>query len=325
MSRRRLGFTLIELLVVIAIIGVLIALLLPAIQQAREAARRAQCQNNLKQIGLACANYVDGHGTLPPSRFIGMDFSALSYLLPYVDATQLYESINYEVPAPAPGVPPVNHPANDTVRNTVVATFLCPDDDKNRHPADGAPVNYWVNKGMDIVWFLPNWPPMPPVNTSFPQPNGVFFHNSKIKYKDLLDGTSKTAFFSERLQRDGSNGISSMPEDIFLSTDSPTTPDEAVDMCNAVDKSNLANQFPFEMGSPWLHGQHAYTHISSPNQPSCGFLFVLRQTMPPSSRHPGGVNVLFGDGSVTMISNTIDIMCWRALGTRDGGENCHDF
>ncbi|HVJ80173.1 MAG TPA: H-X9-DG-CTERM domain-containing protein, partial [Planctomycetia bacterium] len=111
-----------------------------------------------------------------------------------------------------------------------------------------------------------------------------------------------------------------LESDICLGATAPTTPDEAYEHCKQIDTSNLALQFPFFMGAPWIHGQHAYTHVSPPNAISCGFLSTLRSTMPPSSRHPGGVNVLLGDGSVTFAASTIDLAIWRATGTRDGSE-----
>ena len=107
---------------------------------------------------------------------------------------------------------------------------------------------------------------------------------------------------------------------LFLAFGSPTTPDQAMQQCNAVDITDLSNQFPFFMGAPWTHGQHTYLHATPPNTRSCGFLPVLRAVMPASSRHPGGVNLLLGDGSVRFVRDTISIGTWQALGTMNGGE-----
>ena len=119
---------------------------------------------------------------------------------------------------------------------------------------------------------------------------------------------------------DGSNAIVSPRSDVFFSPAAPTTIDDAVRLCQAVDITNLSNQFPLFMGSPWVNGQHVYQHVMGPNSRSCGFFTALRAIMPPSSRHPGGVNLLLGDGSVRFIKDTINVPTWRALGTISGGE-----
>jgi prepilin-type processing-associated H-X9-DG protein len=119
---------------------------------------------------------------------------------------------------------------------------------------------------------------------------------------------------------DGSNSIVSPIEDVFLAMTAPATPDDAVQQCAAVNVNDLSNQFPFFMGAPWMDGQHCYLHASPPNTRSCGFLSTQRAVMPPSSRHPGGVNLLLGDGSVHFITNSINLPTWRALGSRNGGE-----
>jgi prepilin-type processing-associated H-X9-DG protein len=249
---------------------------------------------------------------------MGMEFSTLSYVLPQLEQSILYNSINYLVPPPAPSSNPVFHPANDTARVQIVEGFICPSDLPNPLPSLGGAINYWSNLGSGIVWFLPNFPPG--TNVGMPAPDGVFFLNSHVRYSNIVDGAAHTAFFSERLQGDGSNGIISLREDIFLGMTTPTNPDEALEQCRQVNTSNLASQFPFTMGAPWLHGQHSYTHVSPPNDVTCGFLFSLRQTMPPSSRHPGGVNELYGDGSVRFVGNGIALPVWRGLGTRAGQE-----
>lgn len=196
----------------------------------------------------------------------------------------------------------------------------CPSDVENPLAAIGGATNYMANKGNGIVW-QDNSPP----NDTMPPPNGVFYYNSSIKFADIHDGLSYTAFFSERLLGDGSNSIISPIEDVFMATTSPTTPDQAIADCNAVDINNLANQFPFQMGAPWDDGQHTYLHASTPNTRSCGFLAVLRAVMPASSRHPNGVNMLLGDGSVRFVPNTIDLETWRALGSRNGKEPIGDY
>jgi prepilin-type N-terminal cleavage/methylation domain-containing protein/prepilin-type processing-associated H-X9-DG protein len=307
MSRRRAGFTLIELLVVIAIIGVLIALLLPAVQAAREAARRAQCTNNLKQIGIAMHNYHDALGALPMGQVPVTSYSALSLALPYFEQSTSYAAVNFSLPN--------SDPSNNTVRMTQISSFLCPSDYPNRLPSRGAATNYHANKGGQVIWTDATGP-----NAGMPAPNGIFVYGLSVRFAEVSDGTSNTAFFSERTLADGNNAVVSPLEDVFFSPASPATPDEAMQICRAVNINDLATQFPLFMGAPWLNGQHTYQHISPPNDRSCGYFLINRATMPPSSRHPGGVNVLLGDGSVRFVKQTINLATWRGLGTRSSGE-----
>lgn len=324
--RRRTGFTLIELLVVIAIIAVLIALLLPAVQMAREAARRAQCKSHMKQLGLALQNYVDTFGVLPmgdvqedPNTNFGAKFySGFSLLLPFLESQIYYDQINFQITGDRP-TPGVVRPENSTVRESILSVFLCPSDLENPLPSAGGATNYNVNRGATIVFF-PH-----PANASLGQPNGLFWWNSRVLPRDIIDGLSKTAAFSERIIVDGNNGLISPREDIFTDANEPLTLDEAVQVCDAIDISSLASQFPLFMGAPWLHGQHAYQHVGTPNGRSCGWRTVLRANMVASSRHPGGVHVTLADGSVQFVSDSIDLPVWRAIGTRAGNETGVSF
>ncbi|HEY1860012.1 MAG TPA: DUF1559 domain-containing protein [Gemmataceae bacterium] len=305
--RLRRGFTLIELLVVIAIISILIGLLLPAVQKVREAASRMSCTNNLKQIGLASHNYHDSLGRLPSAQVPTTRYSALSEMLPFLEQDNLNNLISFNLSC--------YDPANDVPRMAEIKIFKCPSDVSNPLPARGGSINYMANKGSGIVWQDATGP-----NANMPPPDGVFVYGAQNRFADITDGLSQTAFFSERIFGDGSNAIVSPIGDVFLALTSPTTPDEAIQQCNAIDINDLSHQFPFFMGAPWMDGQHTYMHSAPPNTRSCGFLMVLRAVMPASSRHTGGVNVLLGDGSVHFIQNSIDLNAWRAMGTRNGGD-----
>jgi hypothetical protein len=167
-----------------------------------------------------------------------------------------------------------------------------------------------------IVWQSSSFPP----NTALPMPNGVFYGNSATRLAEITDGLSNTGFYSERMVGDATTGIVSPIADVFFDHGAPLTPDDAMRQCWAINIYDLNNQLPMVMGVPWVDGQHITLHVTPTNTRSCGFFTVNRAVMPPSSRHPGGVNLLSGDGSVKFIKDSIDLQTWRALGTRAGGE-----
>jgi prepilin-type N-terminal cleavage/methylation domain-containing protein/prepilin-type processing-associated H-X9-DG protein len=306
----RRAFTLIELLVVISVIAVLIALLLPAVQAAREAARRVQCVNNEKQIGLALHNYHEARECLPGSSLGG--FSALSQVLPFLEQSTLFNALNFSQA--------MTDPSNNTVLMTVVNGFICPSDLPDSQPSRGGQTNYMADQGSWIVFQSATGP-----NANLPPPNGVFFSLSAIRFADITDGLANTGFFSERQLDFPSNAIISPIADVFFPRGAPLTIDDAVQQCQALDITDLANQAPVFMGAPWVNGQHVFQHITGPNTRSCGFFTVNRAVMPPSSRHPGGVNLLLGDGSVRFVKDSINIPTWRGIGTRAGGEIIGDY
>lgn len=313
----KLGFTLVELLVVIAIIGILVGLLLPAVQAAREAARRMQCSNNLKQMGLAMHNYESTHKRFPPGNLAGAWSTGISVharLLPYLEQGNSYVLVDFSEA--------YNHPKNDLARLQQVSTFLCPSDISGSLPAAlGGKNNYYANAGTSLMAGSPPTDPADP-NFGLSAPTGVFFRDSRIGSRDITDGLSFTAAFSEKLLGDGNNGIATAISDTFRPGTFPATPDAAVADCFAVDVSDLSKQGVSNVGAPWLWAYHSttmYYHIAPPNTRSC--MYPPGRIMTTAgSRHAGGVQVLLCDGSVQFLSQSLDLSIWRGLGTRQGGE-----
>lgn len=305
---RRQAFTLIELLVVIAIIAILIGLLLPAVQKVREAAARMQCQNNLKQIGLAVHNFHDTNKKFPP----GVDpnrFAAQTHLLPFLEQENVYRLINLNLPA--------NHTANDAATAISLACFTCPSDPQTSTPAEWGGNNYYFNYGPDIDWR----------QAVTRGPFGMFTDKGVSLSGGFPDGTSNTACFSERLKGDWSNALPTPTSDLINpQVTPPTTSDQALTACRAANFSDLSYQWRSDSGAYWIQGNHAtlYQHASPPNDPSCGWPANYggnnTVTNAASSAHTGGVNLLLCDGSVRFVGDRIQLSTWRSLGSRNGGE-----
>ncbi len=314
MKARRSGFTLIELLVVIAIIAILIALLLPAVQQAREAARRSQCRNNLKQFGLAIHNYHDAYNCFPMGSATGASnqISAHARLLPSMDQAPLYNLVNFNVD--------YLHASNLNARMTNVPTFVCPSNVDALPGSLGGRNTYCWNGGNGVVMYDSGL-------AGQPEPNGVLYNTRRYRFNDVTDGLSNTAVMAEKMTGDGSQTISSPRTDTFRPGTYPNTADEAVQQCNAMDVTNLSLQGVSNVGAPWLqqyHSTNQYSHVMPPNGRSCMFP-PGRIATASNSQHTGGVHVLLGDGSVRFVSESIDIRVWRNIGSINGGEVVSDF
>ncbi len=348
-SPTRRGFTLIELLVVIAIIAVLIALLLPAVQSAREAVRRAQCTNNLKQIGLAMHNYVTNTGSLPWGDGPWWnEWSAHTMLLPYLEQVPLYNSINFGNALPFGGAPfNINNPINTTATYTRINGFNCPSDPDRLTDPNGHN-NYMDNSGSGansmyagiagtLGW---NGPEAGPFIYS---DNGTVtnFGGTAIGVQAVTDGLSNTAAFSERLKAIGSNfTATSAPFDFGKPTASIAYPQSNVPtnvemlpqawykLCSqtppmpAPGGQDWANFIDDNIsGAMWVSGQPSctrYVHIMPPNTWTCRN--GLQMSHVANSYHPGIVNVLMCDGSVKAIKSSVSVQTWWALGSRAANE-----
>ncbi|GIW94862.1 MAG: prepilin-type N-terminal cleavage/methylation domain-containing protein [Pirellulaceae bacterium] len=319
MGSSRNAFTLVELLVVIAIIGVLVALLLPAVQAAREAARRMACSNNLKQIGLALQSYHDSYRVFPMANTRALGFISLSVhvrILPWLEMQNVFALVDF--------TRSYLDATNAAARATPVPVFHCPSDSDSLPAAHGARNNYYANSGVSIVAIgnIEDVTNPSSVNYGMPPPDGVFFTDSRVGFADIRDGSSNTAAFAEKITGDGTNAISTPRSDTYRPGTYPATPDEALRDCLAVDVLDLSKQGVSTVGAPWLRAYHSttqYWHVAPPNQRSC--MYPPQRIMTTAnSYHTNGVLVVFCDGSVRFIANTISVAAWRALGTRAGGE-----
>lgn len=338
MRQQPRGFTLIELLVVIAIIAVLVALLLPAVQQAREAARRAECKNHLKQIGLAMHNYHDALNTFPPGRLVnpvsgqGHCFSAYSYLLPYLDQGPLYQQIVWNAN------PDANPGPNAAVTSIVLPLLQCPSDyNVIMQPGFGTH-NYPLCTGTTF--------PLSPNNPFGLSITGIFYENSKTRFSDISDGSSQTVCVGETVKSDPAGPViwdGTSPTNGFVLTQGNQNTPGGPPLTNyASDCFSSGLVLQQTRGSKWLYGapgHSMYNHIRPPNDtagPDCRGgephskdtttdWLNLTHNVTAHSRHSGGVQTLFCDGHIQFISNSINLLVWQALGSRNGQEVIGQF
>ncbi len=310
-SRRR-GFTLIELLVVIAIIAVLIALLLPAVQQAREAARRSQCKNNLKQIGLALHNYHDTHSIFPLSMFQENGWTSSTMLLPYLEQTTLYSALN------------VNGPANLADASILALTrktipvLICPTS-TDGDPTQSKHIVYTKDGTTAYRIGISNYFPTTGIrdlrcNSSAVTHTGFFSPTYSYRFRDMTDGTSNTFAYGERTSAGTLfwGGVWAAVDVRANSSQGGT-----VTYCGPYGFEGIRN------GS--IHTLNAYNGWALING-------QVSQAVGPSSLHVGGAQMLMGDGAVRFISQNIDasrdqapLSTYQKLGARNDGESVGEF
>jgi len=302
-SKRRAGLTLIEMLVVISIIGILAALLLPAAQRAREAARRARCASNMKMIGLALHQHVEARGVLPGGKGKPWDASYLYQILPYMEQMPLYNSINTNDTDEYL----MSTNSNMTATVTRLSIFQCPSE-----PVRGSEIlsasapNYAANSGSR------------PANYE-----GAFINNRGLALSEISDGLGSTAGVAEWIVGTGDSTHGDRLGSLYSlggNYDRNNRRAFAEQCAASVPDHAQLSVAPYK-GRFWLDGMpgHSrYNHALPPNFPSCNDSPYNAVTA--GSRHDHGVNVLFLDGHVQFIKQSIDSDLWYSLGTRAGGE-----
>ena len=338
--RNHFGFTLVELLVVIAIIGILISLLLPAVQAAREAGRRMSCTNNLKQLGLAMHNFHDGHGLLPSlASSSNYCYSPQAQLLPYVEQASLQSLIDFEAPLFV-GSAMKDLTINSKYAETItmqLSLFKCPTDagesefqlteDKLGTIKNCAGGNYvaCIGSGTGTTYDCRY------------ETDGWLYYNCQSTMATFLDGTSNTMIFSETLRGCGDANVAPGPEGnpkrqtiSGASLFRPVTGKAGLSGLNNPTDAEMSTwctastSFQGERAASWMVGKPYASTYSAWLPPNSKFHDITSMSIgyfSARSDHPGGVNILLGDGSVRRISNDIAVDLWRALATVAGSES----
>ena len=315
------GFTLIELLVVIAIIAILVALLLPAVQQAREAARRSSCKNNLKQLGLAMHNYHDTHNALPLQGSAANSYSVHAQVLPFIEQGNLQNVIDFRIPLmTGPGNAPVLNPPLFEVARQPIDVFLCPSEsaqviftDTNGH--DYAGLNYLLNGGSGVG-----------TNYCSTNNDGLFWRGSKTKFRDITDGLSNTALMAEGLIGLGANN-----DDNNLINAQRQLRRVGGTSCQVQAENMLTDpvtSYDGRRATAWIRNNgyttmvHGYLGPNSNNPDAGNHGEVLSG---PRSNHKGGAQLVLADGSVRFVSDSINRVTLQRLFSRADGQVLGEF